>query len=367
MTFYGTLATGAGLDRAQEVHRAGRRRRLQEAPHRSRPVQVREPHARASSWSWRPNEGYWRKVPSVKRLVFKSVPEATTRLAMLKRGEVDIAYLLDAPQAQEVKRDPNLKLAFSGGDRRSSSSTSSTSGIRSPPGTTGACAWPRAYAIDRQALNEAETLGRLPAHRQHRSAHLRVRPALEPDPYDPAKAKQLLAEAGYPNGFDAGRASTRIPPTSRWARPSCDYLGAVGIRTKMRTMERAAFYAGVAVEEAAGRVRVRQRLVRQRRLAHVGVRARATGTTPTAAIPTSTRSTSSRRVETDRKKREAMLHQIQQLLHERVRFAPDLGVHLAERDRAAGGGARADADQSLPLVGASRRRDPRGSDRALSS
>ncbi len=35
-------------------------------------------------------EGYWRKVPSVKRLVFKSVPESTTRLAMLKRGEVDI-------------------------------------------------------------------------------------------------------------------------------------------------------------------------------------------------------------------------------------------------------------------------------------
>src|SRR5207247_11091667 len=48
-------------------------------------------------------EGYWRKVPQVKRLVFKSVPEATTRMAMLKRGEVDVAYLLDAPQAQEVK------------------------------------------------------------------------------------------------------------------------------------------------------------------------------------------------------------------------------------------------------------------------
>src|SRR5712664_171253 len=61
------------------------------------------------------NESYWRKVPSVKRLVYKSVPESTTGLAMLKRGEVDVAYLLDVPQAQEVKRDPNLKLAFSGG------------------------------------------------------------------------------------------------------------------------------------------------------------------------------------------------------------------------------------------------------------
>ena len=41
------------------------------------------------------NEEYWRKVPSVKRLVFLSVPEGTTRLAMLKRGEVDVAYLLE--------------------------------------------------------------------------------------------------------------------------------------------------------------------------------------------------------------------------------------------------------------------------------
>src|SRR5215831_18363920 len=59
-------------------------------------------------------EGYWRKSPAVKRLVYKSVPEATT-LAMLRRGEVDLAYLLDAPMAQEVKQDPKLRLVISGG------------------------------------------------------------------------------------------------------------------------------------------------------------------------------------------------------------------------------------------------------------
>src|SRR5262245_55835455 len=60
------------------------------------------------------NESYWRKVPSVKRLVLKSVPEATTRAAMLKKGEVDIAYLLDAPAALELRRDPAFTVAFSG-------------------------------------------------------------------------------------------------------------------------------------------------------------------------------------------------------------------------------------------------------------
>src|SRR5258706_15394983 len=56
-------------------------------------------------------EGYWRKVPSVKRLVFRSMPDETTRAAALKAGDGDIVYLLSGPTAQEVKRTPGLRLA----------------------------------------------------------------------------------------------------------------------------------------------------------------------------------------------------------------------------------------------------------------
>ncbi len=56
------------------------------------------------------NEDYWRKVPSVKRIVFQSVPEGTTRLAMLKRGEVDVAYLLEGQLGESIRNDTNLKL-----------------------------------------------------------------------------------------------------------------------------------------------------------------------------------------------------------------------------------------------------------------
>src|SRR5207249_8313145 len=56
------------------------------------------------------NEQYWRKVPSVKRLVLKGVPEEVTRLAMLKRGEVDIAYGLRGINADEIRRTPGLSL-----------------------------------------------------------------------------------------------------------------------------------------------------------------------------------------------------------------------------------------------------------------
>src|SRR5207247_1532452 len=55
-------------------------------------------------------DGYWRKVPSVKRLVFKSVPDESTRLVMLKRGETDLAFGLRGPDADEARRTPGLTL-----------------------------------------------------------------------------------------------------------------------------------------------------------------------------------------------------------------------------------------------------------------
>ena len=47
---------------------------------------------------------YWRKKPAVKRLVFKVIPDETTRLAALKRGEVDIAYSVRGELAEELRK-----------------------------------------------------------------------------------------------------------------------------------------------------------------------------------------------------------------------------------------------------------------------
>ncbi len=56
------------------------------------------------------NERYWRKVPPVKRLVFKMVPDRATRLAMVKTGEADISHVMFGPEAIETRRDPRLRL-----------------------------------------------------------------------------------------------------------------------------------------------------------------------------------------------------------------------------------------------------------------
>ena len=74
---------------------------------------------------------------------------------------------------------------------------------------------------------------------------------LEPYPYDPAKARQLLAEAGYPNGFDAGELH-QLPPYFALGEAIAGYMQAVGIRLKMRITERGAYMALISSKKAKG-------------------------------------------------------------------------------------------------------------------
>jgi peptide/nickel transport system substrate-binding protein len=55
-------------------------------------------------------EGYWRKTPSVKRLVFRVIHDEATRLAALKRSEIDIVYSIRGELAEELQRTPGLTL-----------------------------------------------------------------------------------------------------------------------------------------------------------------------------------------------------------------------------------------------------------------
>jgi peptide/nickel transport system substrate-binding protein len=264
-------------------------------------------------------EGYWRKTPSVKRLVYKSVLESTTRAAMLKRGEVDLAYLLDAPQALELKRDPALKLAFSGGigtfyvdflDQWDPKSPWHDRRVRLAVN----------HAIDRQALSDAETLGASRVTGSIVPAKFEFALPLEPYPYNPAKARQLLAEAGYPNGFDAGELYP-WPPYSSMGEAVGGYLGAIGIKVKLRTMERAAFYSALASKKLKG-LCVCINAVYGNAASRIAETVPSEGAFAYGGYPDVDALYKQQGRETDPKKREALLHQIQRQLHERARFAP---------------------------------------------
>jgi peptide/nickel transport system substrate-binding protein len=105
-------------------------------------------------------------------------------------------------------------------------------------------------AIDRQAINEVERMGLRRPTGSIIPRHFEFARPLEPFPYDPDRARQVLAEAGYPNGFDDGDFNP-APPFYSMGEAIANYLGAIGIRTRMRTMERAAFIS--AWGEVGGR------------------------------------------------------------------------------------------------------------------
>ena len=264
-------------------------------------------------------EGYWRKMPSVKRLVFKSVPEATTRMAMLKRGEVDLAYLLDAPQAQDVKRDPNFKLAFSGGigtfyldylDQWDPKSPWHDRRVRLAAN----------YAIDRRSLNEAENLGRLPAQREHRAEELRVRPAHRALSLRSREGQAAARRGGLPQRLRR-RGPLSVASVLLGGETIGGYFAAVGIKTRIRTMERAAFYSALATKKLRG-LCVCINAVYGNAASRMSETVPSDGSFAYGGYPDIDALYKQQARETDRKKREAMLHQIQRLLHERVRFGP---------------------------------------------
>jgi peptide/nickel transport system substrate-binding protein len=265
------------------------------------------------------NENYWRKVPSVKRIIFQSVPEATTRLAMLKRGEVDLAYLLEGQLGESIRNDPELKLAFSGGVATNFLDFFDMWDPKSPwhdPRVRKAAS----LAIDRKALSEADTLGASKPNGNIVPRSFEFAVPIDPDPYDPAQAKKLLAEAGYPNGFEGGDLYP-IPPYFSTGEAIVNYLGAIGIRMRLRTMERAAFYSALGSKKLKG-VCFCSTSIQGNTSTRISEIVPTSGTYAYGGYPDIDELYAKQLSEADPEKRGAMLAEIQQKLHERVRFAP---------------------------------------------
>src|SRR3989475_3911245 len=240
MTFYGTTASGAGIVVPKKYITQVGDDGFRKHPIGAGPYKF-VGHTPGVEVVLEAYTGYWRRVPNVKRLVMKSVPDGSTRLAMLKTGEADIAVALDGPEGLEVKRDSRLQLV--------SSRHASIFWIEFAEQWDAKSPWHDKrmrqavnYALDRKTTNEAACLGFCPPAGVIVPRVMDFALQVEPPPYDPQQAKQLLTEAGYPNGLDAGD-FVAIPGFPTVAEASLNYLNAVGIRMKMRPMERAAFYA----------------------------------------------------------------------------------------------------------------------------
>jgi len=265
------------------------------------------------------NEQYWRKKPSVKRLVFKGVPDRTTRLAMLKTGDADIGYLMVGVEGATIKADPKLRL------------------VRVIPSATWWLEFPEQWnakspwhdrrvrlaanmAVDKHAINEAERLGLSRLTGSIIPSVLDFALKIEPFPYDPTHAKRLLAEAGYPNGFDTGDV-TPLPPFTTMGEAVANYLAAVGIRSRVRSMERATYMEAWRSKKLQG-VLVTVTAAPGNAASRLEAFVVSTGPYAYGGYPDIDDLFRQQAQERDRKKRDAMLAQIQKLIHERVMFAP---------------------------------------------
>ena len=264
-------------------------------------------------------DGYWRKVPTVKKLVWKVIQEETTRLAALKRGEVDLAYSIRGELAEELQRTPGLELK--------------PVLINSPFWIYFADQWdPKSpwhdarvrkaatLALDREGINQALTLG-----------HSLLTGSIVPKdfdyywqppkiPHDPAAARRLLAEAGFRGGFDAGEYYCDSS-YANLGEAALSSLAEVGIRMKLRAIERAAFTKGYSEKKyrnliqggsgAFGNAATRMETFVAKGGAYVY-----------GSYPDIDELFAQQTVETDRAKRTAILHRMQQLVHERTVYAP---------------------------------------------
>ncbi|HTK92061.1 MAG TPA: ABC transporter substrate-binding protein [Verrucomicrobiae bacterium] len=318
MTFYGTSATGAAwIVPKKYVEKVGEdgfiKAPIGAGPYRFVSFQP------GISLVMEAFDGYWRKVPAVKRLVFRSMPDETTRAAALRAGDVDIVYLLSGPTAEDVKRSPGLRLAAA-----------------RPPGVVfldlpeqwdPKSPWAdrrvrlaASHALDRAGLNNAETLGMSRPTGGLVPRTLDFAKVYEPPVYDPPLAKRLLAEAGLPNGFDAGEL-TPFPPFFSLAEGIGNYLQTVGIRTRLRTMERAAFLTAWREKKLRG-VIMGLGAPAGNAATRIEVYVSKSGIYSNGVVPEIEDLFARQARELDRTKREAMLNQIQQIMHDRVMHVP---------------------------------------------
>jgi ABC-type transport system substrate-binding protein len=215
-------------------------------------------HVRGDRIVYEAVENHWRATPHWKRLVFLKVPEPATRMAMLRAGSVDVIEI-GGEYVDELKKTgmrtltmPNVAwLMVILGGQWPTKPTYDRAVPWAQPDAERARKVRLALnlAVDKQAIMQ-RVLGGLGtavgSWLTYPSDPWATPVTIKPYPYDPAKAKALLTEAGYPKGFDVTMNLTAWP--GRGYLPDvgeavATYWERVGIRVKRRPVDRAVFSA----------------------------------------------------------------------------------------------------------------------------
>jgi peptide/nickel transport system substrate-binding protein len=187
------------------------------------------------------NEAYWGPKPGFRQVVIRYIPDASTRVAALLSGEIDIAFRVPIEQVAAVNRSSCCAISRALGGRVAQLQLSVTHGHEALKDKRVRQAI--AYAIDVQnaLLPLQEGLAQRLATTIHPKAFGHD-PTIKPWPYDPARARTLLSDAGYPNGIPF--TINTVPERKAVAEAAAGQLTKAGIRAQVKVHEPTVFFKG---------------------------------------------------------------------------------------------------------------------------
>ncbi|MGO4395156.1 ABC transporter substrate-binding protein [Variovorax sp. M-6] len=189
-------------------------------------------------------DAYWGKdageTPGVKRLVLRFIPEAASRVNALVNGEIDLATVIPLQDASRLKADKGLEVVTNpnGGPLH----VRLYSNVATHPFANRDVRRALNHAVDSNAIIKGvlHGVGSPMASFISRYYPYGAEPDLKPYAYDPAKARELLRKAGFPNGIDVKLYNGTDQP-KELAEAIAAYWGQVGVRTELVRMDYPAF------------------------------------------------------------------------------------------------------------------------------
>jgi peptide/nickel transport system substrate-binding protein len=182
-------------------------------------------------------EGYWQQgLPYLDKIEFIPIPDTMSAVASFKNGDLDLLYAVEPANAKDLENSkfeilrgprPTSQLAMIPDSAHENSILADVK-VRKAVG----------YAIDFKSITETLGLGYyIPTFQLATEGSFAYNPDVEGYPYDPKKAKQLLAEAGYPDGFSITLYGLSNQEYSNLMTAIQGYLSKVGIEAKIEMMD----------------------------------------------------------------------------------------------------------------------------------
>jgi peptide/nickel transport system substrate-binding protein len=186
------------------------------------------------------NEDYYAGPPSIKKVTFKVIPDETVAALALEKGELDIAILRSSETFESLKANPNIVVDATPG----TSVRVLAMNTKQEPFDDVRVRQAVAHAIDKDQIVNVALAGTV-ARTDNVIGPMTFgyTPDVRTYEYNPEKAKELLAEAGYPDGFEVTLYFTTLSPWPDIVPILKENLEAVGIKVELEGMEHGAYTA----------------------------------------------------------------------------------------------------------------------------